>query len=135
MLFTFIRFCFSRRGLALFLTFFAISVAVNSFAPVEPVEAKNPIVCGDIRTHTGSSISGTGTNNVIYLDRNSDGNIDAGDKYYKSCTGVTVVTEYAEPVWARTGEALIFIAPLIIGVAVFWWLVGKVLRILRLRRA
>lgn len=50
------------------------------------------------------------------------------------CTNVTVVSTFAEPVWARYGEALIFLAGLITGVAIFWLLVGKVLKVLRLRR-
>ena len=60
--------------------------------------------------------------------------INKGDIVVDRCSGVTVVSTYAEGVWARYGEALIFLAGLITGVAIFWLLVGKVLKVLRLRR-
>ena len=59
---------------------------------------------------------------------------DVSFTVYEECTGVTIVSTYAEGVWARYGEALIFLAGLITGVAIFWLLVGKVLKVLRLRR-
>ena len=99
----------------------------NSFTPNLPSNASSILRLSTQGAHLSDG--------YYWLDKGtSDTGAEQGDFVVYRCGKVSIVTTFAEPVWARYGEALIFLAGLITGVAIFWLLVGKVLKVLRLRR-